>query len=69
MSWFVQAPDNKDASMELLGDFTKGGRDSLSPGAGLSSADDQAEAALADLMLTSMNLDDEASAVSCSCVL
>lgn len=44
----------KTPTMELLGDFSKGGREALSPGAGLSSADEQAEAALADLMFTSM---------------
>ena len=48
----------KDASMELHGDFSKGGREALSPGAGLDSADEQADAALADLMFTSMNVDE-----------
>jgi hypothetical protein len=40
--------------MALLGDFSRGGRDALSPGAGLEGADAQADAAYADLMFTSM---------------
>eukprot|EP00959_Pyramimonas_sp_CCMP1952_P202256 4229414-Pyramimonas_sp.AAC.1 len=42
------------ASMANLGDYSKGGRESLSPGAGLATAEEQAEAAYADLMFTSM---------------
>jgi len=40
--------------MTLFGDFSKGGREALSPGAGLASAEEQADAAYADLMYTSM---------------
>jgi len=44
----------REPDMALLGDFSRGGRDALSPGAGLEGADAQADAAYADLMFTSM---------------
>eukprot|EP00240_Pyramimonas_obovata_P009330 CAMPEP_0118923560 /NCGR_PEP_ID=MMETSP1169-20130426/2041_1 /TAXON_ID=36882 /ORGANISM="Pyramimonas obovata, Strain CCMP722" /LENGTH=105 /DNA_ID=CAMNT_0006864571 /DNA_START=187 /DNA_END=504 /DNA_ORIENTATION=+ len=60
--------------MANLGDYSKSGRDSLSPGAGLATAEEQAEAAYADLMYTSMvgpegaSSEDEASAAWEECL-